>query len=284
MGRQRQLRNHGYIVGGACYVRITILLCVVLLLSDILFLGSVQRVAHATSGYACNDDPCAEARIDYVERWVRRACALARALEAQINRRIRAQNTVDNLQARLNQCLLRHVRRPRLCNDLRRRLQRATQNVRYRQQIVDRTVARLRSSCNASLPNGVPGNPPCCEEKEAMNYCPIVNEQQALASIQARCADLKAEQQDQALCGVCIDPNAPVAAASLARGGWNALAERPTCPRPSVIGDVPVEATSAPVPGIASPVPQITAPPVTPTLVAPLQTVAVPQEEVSVAD
>jgi len=251
-------------------------LCVVLLLSGITSLVPVQRSAHATNGYACNDNPCAEARIEYVERWVRRACALARALEAQINRRDRAQNTVDNLEARLNQCLIRHVRRPRLCNDLRRRLQRVTQNLRYRQQIVDRTVARLRNSCNASLPNGVPGNPPSCEEKEAMKYCPITSEQQALASIQARCADLKAEKTDQALCAVCVDPNLPVAAAVSARGGWNTLAARPACPRPNVVGDVPVEATLSP--------PQITAAPAQPTVGTPQIIVAVPQEEILAVD
>lgn len=194
------------------------------------FVCSRVNLAHASGGYACYDKPCSDERKEYVKRWEGRVCAYSRALKNLLRRKARGQRTRDEVLDRLNRCLARHARRPALCSHHARRLRAINQTLSEIQRRLNRLVARLQASCDVSLPNGVAGNPPTCEEQEASKYCPIADEAQADRSMEQRCADLRDEKAAQAVCKACRDPGQPIAAASGSKGWGDQLAgARPTC-------------------------------------------------------
>ncbi len=211
---------------------------VCLVCSVLVFAGD----AKASRGYACNDKPCSDERKTYVENSARRACALSRALDRALKRKAREEQMLADLVARLNRCL---ARRRGHCQYLALRVMGMNRRIAATQRSINSLVARAQASCRVSLPNGVPGNPPTCEETEASNYCPIANEQQALQSLQQRCADLEAEKLQQALCDNCNNQNI-IVAASLGSGNFAQLAAGvPSVCDPSFEEPVPV---ATPVP------------------------------------
>ena len=190
----------------------------------------VGGTAYASNRYACYDKPCSQERKDYVDRWVGRACSFARSLKTLSQRKTRGERTRAEIVDRLNRCLARHPGRPGRCVFHVRRLRAIDQSLQGIQRRLDRIVARLQASCNASLPGGIAGNPPTCEEQEALRYCPIADEQQAQTAMEQRCADLRAEKAQQAVCGNCVNPNVLIAAASYSDDLWETARARPTCP------------------------------------------------------
>jgi hypothetical protein len=191
--------------------------------------GGHLNTAYASSGYACFDQPCSQERQDYVDRWERRVCSHSRMLESLLRRKARGQNTRAQILGRLNRCLALNPQRPGRCTFHARRLRNIDSTLSDIQRRIDRLVARLQGACNASLPPRAPGNAPTCEEREAVLYCPIGNEQQAQQSVQRRCADLRAEKARQALCGNCVAPDAFVAAAARSAEVMRMASTRPTC-------------------------------------------------------
>jgi hypothetical protein len=189
----------------------------------------VSGTAYASNGYACYDKPCSEERKDYVDRWVGRACAFSRSLKRLLERKARGELTRAEIVDRLNRCLARNPGRARRCAFHTRRLRGIDSTLRDIQRRLDRIVARLQASCNSSLPGGIAGNPPTCEEQEALRYCPIADAQQAQRSMEQRCADLRAEQAQQAVCGQCVNPRQLIAAASHSDDLWVIAQARPTC-------------------------------------------------------
>jgi hypothetical protein len=193
------------------------------------FAGGLQE-AKASPGYACNDQPCSDARKSYVDRSARIACVLSRKINRLIVRKARQKRQRDEIADLLNHCLARRARR---CYWLRLRLFAMNRQIGNTQREIDAVVARAQGACRVSLPNGVPGNPASCEEQEASKYCPIANQQQAQQSLQQRCADLEAEKARQAVeCNPdnCLDTGA-IAAAGLEAGDLARLGAgaRPTC-------------------------------------------------------
>lgn len=177
--------------------------------------------AKASPGYACDDNPCAEGRKRYVENSARRACALSNALGRLLRQKGREQRRLAALNAQLNRC---RARRRGHCQYLLMQVLGMNRQIGRTQARINRVLARTNGACRASLPNGLPGNPPTCEEAEASRYCPVTDEQQARQSLQQRCADLEAEKAQQALCVNCIDPNI-IAAAAAGTGEYGRLAQ-----------------------------------------------------------
>lgn len=239
------------------------------LVSFFLLPGIGVAPAHASSGYACFDQPCSEERKDYVDRWRRQVCAHASSLKTLLRRKERGQRVRADILARLNRCLARHPRRPGLCSDHARRLRNIDQSLADIQRRIDRLVARLRRSCNASLPNGVAGNPATCEEQEAGKYCPITDEQQALQSLQRRCADLEAEDAAQdAMCERCEVLNVGAAVVHEEDPDLSILAStKPTCVPVPTFTSTPTStatptATQTGQPVANTPTPSVTASPI----------------------
>ena len=205
--------------------------------------------AHATPGYACYDQPCAEARKDYVDRWQRQVCAHASSLKTLLRRKTRSAQVRAEIVARLNRCLARNPGRVGACAFHARRLRSIDRSLADLQRRIDRLVVRLQRSCAASLPNGVPGVPPTCEEQEAGKYCPINGEEQALQSLERRCNDLKAEKLIQdGLCNRCVIPPVQISALeSQAEEIYSEFASnKPTCVPVATVTSTPT-ATAIPL-------------------------------------
>jgi hypothetical protein len=232
---------------------------VALVLGALWFSPQLVKTADASSGYACYDQPCSEERKEYVDRWKGRVCAYSRSLNSLLRRKAGGQRTRTEILNRLNRCLARNPMRSGRCAYHSRRLRAIDRTLGDIQRRIDRLVARLQASCSVSLPNGVPGNQANCEEREALQYCPIANEQDAQRSLQQRCADLEAEKAQQALCGNCVNPNVLTAAASHSDELWMLASARPTCapvPTYTPIATATPEPTATSGPG---PTPQATA-------------------------